>query len=189
MPLVGLENDAALRQLDRLLASSGFARNERLSKFLRFVVECHIEGRNEALKESVIGIEVFGRLPGFDSKQDSIVRTEASRLRARLNEYYLNGGSADPLIIELPKGSYVPSFRPGVAEEAKPQPFSQLRFSLPFGLIAAAGVLAIAITTIWWWSRSRAPIRTCAVLPRAAGRPHSDVDLPVVMDFEGTAFD
>ena len=80
---VDSEAQAAQRQLDKVLASPGFARNERMSRFLRFVVERHLEGRDQELKESLIAIEVFGRQPGYDSKQDPIVRTEASRLRAR----------------------------------------------------------------------------------------------------------
>jgi TolB-like protein len=160
-----VESDAQthLRQLERVLGSPGFARNERLSGFLRFVVEGHLEGRNDELKESVIAIEVFGRAPGYDSRKDPIVRTEASRLRARLAEYYSGAGKSDALIIELPKGGYVPSFRPGVADGGPESP-SRRQFSLPFALVAGACLLAVALTTTWWWSRSRAPI-TIAVLP------------------------
>src|SRR5713226_5082869 len=114
---VDSEPQAARRQLDKVLESSRFARNERLSRFLRFVVEGHLEGRDQELKESLIAIEVFGRPPGHDSKQDPIVRTEASRLRARLNEYYLADGQDDSLAIDLPKGGYVPVFR-----QAAPKP-------------------------------------------------------------------
>src|SRR5215813_2263502 len=105
------EAQAAQRQLDKLLASAGFVRNERLSRFLRFVVERHLEGRDQELKESLIAIEVFGRPPGYDSKQDPIVRTEASRLRARLSEYYLAQGKDDAVVIELPRGGYIPLVR------------------------------------------------------------------------------
>ncbi len=56
------------QQLERILASHGFARNERLSRFLRFVVERHLEGRDEEIKESLIAIEVFGRPPGYESQ-------------------------------------------------------------------------------------------------------------------------
>ena len=55
-------------QVDKILASPGFVRNERLSRFLRFVVEQHLDGRDEELKESLIGIEVFGRSPGFPKR-------------------------------------------------------------------------------------------------------------------------
>src|SRR5580692_1729114 len=99
------------RQLERILASAGFARNERLSRFLRFVVERHVEGRDSELKETVIAIEVFGRKPDYNPKQDAIVRTEAGRLRSRLGQYYSGAGKTDRLVIELPKGGYVPEFR------------------------------------------------------------------------------
>jgi len=102
---------AARRQLERVLASQCFSRNDRLSRFLRFVVERRLEGRDSELKESVLAVEVFGRAAGHDPKQDSIVRTEAARLRARLDEYYRGPGKHDPLIIEIPKGGYIPEFR------------------------------------------------------------------------------
>src|SRR5204863_4703054 len=86
-------------------------RNERLSRFVRFIVERHLEGRDRELKESVVGVEVFNRKPDYDPRQDSIVRTEAARLRVRLAEYYEADGMNDPLILELPKGGYVPLFR------------------------------------------------------------------------------
>ena len=101
---------AERQQLERLLASANFARNDRLSRFLRFVVERHLEGRDGEIKEAVIALEVFGNR-NYDPKQDSVVRTEAGRLRARLAEYYLGEGGCDPVIIELPKGRYVPVFR------------------------------------------------------------------------------
>src|SRR5580704_19618960 len=116
----GSSAEIVRKHLERVLASPGFARNERLSRFLRVVVERHLEGRDSDLKESIIGIEVFGRKPGFDPKQDSTVRSEAGRLRARLAEYYAGEGSGDAVIIELPKGGYTPAFRPfGAGEKAK----------------------------------------------------------------------
>ena len=77
MPAVEIDVNAARLQLERVLASSGFSRNERMTRFLRFVVEQHLAGRDSELKESVIAIEVFGRRPDHDPSQDSIVRTEA----------------------------------------------------------------------------------------------------------------
>jgi len=75
-------------ELERVLSSACFARSERTSKLFRFLVERRLEGRESELKESVIGVEVFGRKPDYDPKIDSTVRTEAVRLRARLSEYY-----------------------------------------------------------------------------------------------------
>src|SRR6266404_4726071 len=91
MPTVEPEGDRARSQLRRILESPGFARNERLSRFLGFVVERHLERRADEIKESVIAVEVFGRSPNFNARRDPIVRTEAARLRARLSEYYLDG--------------------------------------------------------------------------------------------------
>src|SRR6266567_8171537 len=111
MLAVELEGEAVRRQLGDVLRSPGFARNERLSRFLRFIVERHLEGRYEELKESVIGMEVFGRKPDYDTKLDPIVRTEARRLRVRLSEYFKGAGADAAVVIDLPKGGYVPVVR------------------------------------------------------------------------------
>ena len=81
MPNAPIDPEAARQQLERVLASPGFLRNERMSRFLRFLAEQHLEGHGNQLKESVIAVEVFGRKPDHDPSQDSIVRTEAGRLR------------------------------------------------------------------------------------------------------------
>jgi hypothetical protein len=98
------------QQLDRILASTAFAEAERARRFLRHVVERKLEGRDGEIKESTIAIEVLGRNASFDSKSDPIVRVEAGRLRDRLGAYYEAHGGADPILISLPKGRYVPEF-------------------------------------------------------------------------------
>src|SRR5512140_1955018 len=102
---------ACREELERVLASACFARSEGLARLLRFLVEQQLASRESELKESVIGVEVYGRRPDYNPRLDSTVRSEAGRLRARLTNYYLNEGRADPLVIELPKGAYVPRFR------------------------------------------------------------------------------
>src|SRR6476659_7737411 len=109
-------NDEQVRgELDKILASPGFARYDRLSRFLRFIVEEALQGKGSELKESLLGVEVFDRKPGFDPKQDSVVRTEAAKLRDRLSKYYAAEGGADPIVITVEKGGYVPAFRPSGA--------------------------------------------------------------------------
>jgi tetratricopeptide (TPR) repeat protein len=103
--------EAVRQQLERVLASPGFVRNERLSGFLRYVINQHLEGRDDELKESVIGIEVFGRRLDYNPKFDPIVRTEARRLRSRLTKYFEVEGKCDPVRIEIPKGGYAPAIR------------------------------------------------------------------------------
>lgn len=144
-----------------MLSSACFARSERVSKLLRFLVERQLEGRAGELKESVIGVEVFGRKPDFDPKIDSTVRTEAVRLRARLSKYYATEGSQDPIVIELPKGGYVPSFR-------QPVTVLDLERATPRRVWLAAGAAVVAVATAflggWWFLHKNAPI-PIAVLP------------------------
>jgi TolB-like protein len=148
-------------ELARVLSSSTFARSERLSKLLRYLVERHVAGRDDELKESVIGVEVLGRKADYDPKLDSTVRTEAVRLRARLNKYYSAEGSHDPVVIELPKGGYVPCWRPRAisAERA----ISKKRVWLAAGLI---GVLIAATAAGVRWANVGASV-SIAVLPLA----------------------
>jgi adenylate cyclase len=148
-------------ELDRVLSSACFARSERVSKLLRFLVERRLEGRESELKESSIGVEVFGRKPDYDPKLDSTVRSEAVRLRARLSKYYSSEGSRNPLLIELPKGAYVPRFRQA---EAPPE-VRQAGVRRPWLAAALAGFALGAVAIGGWWFLGRnAPIRI-AVLP------------------------
>ncbi len=97
-------------QLEKILSSPVFLTAESLSRFLRYIVEQSVLGQGGSLKESVLGIEVFGRGKSFDPRLDPIVRVDARRLRAKLTEYYLEEGQGDAVIIEVKKGSYVPVF-------------------------------------------------------------------------------
>ena len=93
-------------QLARLLESGVFKQAERLSRFLEYVVEASLSGHSKKLNQYLIGLEVFDRDETFDPAVDSAVRVEAGRLRAKLREYYTEIGQNDPILIELPKGSY-----------------------------------------------------------------------------------
>ena len=110
-PQSRLVSPAAVREhLARVLASAAFSRADRLRRFLRFVVEETLAGRQAHIKESTIAIEVCGRSTSFDPKIDPIVRVDATRLRARLRDYYERHGRLDSIRIDLPKGAYVPVF-------------------------------------------------------------------------------
>src|SRR5262249_11250561 len=98
--MTGPNAEAIRTELERVLSSGAFVRNERQAQFLRFLVERHLQGRHAELKESVIAVEVFGRKADYDPKLDAIVRTEAVRLRARLQKFYAGEGSQEPLLIE-----------------------------------------------------------------------------------------
>ena len=136
--------------LKKILASPGFFRAARMQRFLTFVIEGRLAGKDhsEDLKESVIGMAVFDRDPDYDPKSDPVVRVEARRLRSKLEEYYAGPGKEDAVRIELPKGSYAPVWDWQVEEPGKPvetiaQPAKGRRL-LP-GVLAAGFVLAALV--------------------------------------------
>jgi len=110
-PRSGLRHAAIREQLDRVLASPEFQTTDRVRDFLRFVVEETLAGRSDQLKGYTIATAVFGRGDDFDPGQDPIVRIQAGRLRRALERYYLVAGGRDPIVIDVPKGRYVPRFR------------------------------------------------------------------------------
>src|SRR5919112_1207706 len=104
----GFSPSAVSSELDKILASSTFIRSKRLGRFLRFTVEQCLEGKQNSLKEYLVGVEVFNKLESFDPRIDSIVRVEARRLRSKLERYYQTEGREDQVVIQFRKGSYVP---------------------------------------------------------------------------------
>jgi TolB-like protein len=107
--------DDVRAQLERILASQVLAGSDQLKRFLRAVVERTLDGRADLLKEYNLGLEVFHRPPDYDPKLDPIVRVQARRLRSKLEEYYAREGAHDPVLIQIPKGAYVPVFETNAA--------------------------------------------------------------------------
>jgi Tol biopolymer transport system component len=97
-------------ELDRILASELFTRSERLSAFLKFIVDRTLAGEGDLLKEHAIAIALYGKGADFNTAADPIVRVDARRLRDRLREYYA-AGTNPAIVISVPKGSYAPVFR------------------------------------------------------------------------------
>jgi hypothetical protein len=107
-----VRNPIAVReQLKRLLAHPLFTNSKRYPVLLAYAVEQKLLGNASELKERTIGIEAFGREPSYDVNLDPVVRTTAAEVRKRLIQYYYNPEHAGELIIEMPVGSYVPTFR------------------------------------------------------------------------------
>ena len=106
-----ISEDAIRGQLSRILESSIFVQSERLGHFLRFTVETTLESKAETLKEYVVGTHVYGRKPSYHPAEDSIVRSEARRLRRKLQEFYETIGKDDLVLIRYRPGSYVPVFK------------------------------------------------------------------------------
>jgi TolB-like protein len=160
------------RQLERLLASDPFANAERVSRFLRYVVERTLAGEGDRLKEFVIGVDVFDRDDTYDPRIDSIVRVEAGRLRSKLDQYYSRATADDTVVIRIQRGGYVPEFEarqtvaeaPPLQHPPKRVPANYMRAVVGlFSTIVAGAVLAWAVGMS---PRARAvPLVTIAVPP------------------------
>ncbi len=156
--------DGIARQelVERILASKHFIKAPLLSAFLAYVCRRAMQDGAERITEHEIGVNVFDRKQGYDSKEDNIVRNYARQLRKRLDEYYSLEGQIESLRIEIPKGGYVPVFRenrsPAVhppmrlespAEEARPQPTGISPSTTPsirgFRIITAALALCLLV--------------------------------------------
>jgi len=96
--------------LGRILVSPTFARSERLCTLLSYVCDMTFKGREAEINEQRIGHAVFGRSEDYDSSIDGIVRTQASRLRQRLELYFQQEGANESIRLVIPRGGYVPIF-------------------------------------------------------------------------------
>ncbi|WP_210483611.1 adenylate cyclase [Microvirga antarctica] len=151
-------------QLARIDASPDFKVPERARQFLRYVITEALEGRADRLKAYSIATEVFGRDASFDAQNDPVVRIEAGRLRRALERYYLLAGHSDTVLINIPKGGYVPTFdvrhatsviaeiapEPQLSSVQAPQigPVSPVSPRSKWARIAAVVVLLVAVFSV-----------------------------------------
>src|SRR5690348_6205572 len=167
--------EAIREELGRILAGPGFAKARQLRTFLNFLVEKTLAGDTENLKEYSIAVQVFGRDESFDPTADNIVRVEARRLRTRLAEDYAAEGRFDPLLIDIPKGTYIPQFstRDFQEEDRLADALSQYRIGERLGVMSD-GVLYRGTdlrlgrkVLLWVTSSVEDPARRNALLERA----------------------
>lgn len=160
-----LQSGEILAAVDRICSSPEWVQSPRMGQFLRFVTSQTLDGRGTELKETVVGVHVFGREAAYDPKQDPVVRVEARRLRAKLLEYYAGSGAADPVRVDLPKGTYQPSFsalqsQPPVqmptAVESASEGLSPAR--IPWWRWVAAALAVLAFGAAGWTLRPRPPV-------------------------------
>jgi TolB-like protein len=173
-------------QLARILASAEFSVPQRVRQFLIYVVDKALAGEAERIKAYTIAVEVFGRDANFDVQNDPVVRIEAGRLRRALERYYLLDGDSAPVVIEIAKGGYVPTFswreNPGGDRKARatltPPPLGGLvppvvdRPKHPwFAGFAVGAALACAAAIGWVAYASRTEM---------AARPFAQPDAPIL---------
>ena len=140
-------------QLEKISAGPELENSPRLVELLNYIGEEYLAGRADRIKGFTIGQAIYKADLNFDPESNSIVRVEMGRLRRRLAEYYLSSGRTDPIVVDIPKGSYAPKFtlNPQVSEEIKLSP-PEKRKTLAFNkrwLMAGALGLAILLALQW----------------------------------------
>lgn len=186
--------------VERIAASQHLKSSARLREFLFYIAECAIQATPEAATEQQIGIRIFHRHPGYNSSEDSIVRTHARLLRQKVAAYFAEEGSQEEILVEIPKGHYLPVFHARnpeaqtafneAAKESAVVPIavperSEPRLRWKLGWIALA--LIAAGTLVFWQSRSR------PAYPRTAvdrfWQPFFSKDNPPLVIFSNALFE
>jgi hypothetical protein len=107
--------------LEQVLQSVTFLRASQVRNFLRYICEMELAGRGETLHEYLIGVEALGRPTAYSTDEDSTVRRRAYALRRKLEQVYAGELAAAKIRIDVPKGSYLPTFsRNLVARATRP---------------------------------------------------------------------
>ncbi len=109
--LVQHSGDSRWELVIRITASAPLNGSPRLCELLLYVADCALRNSPEEVTEQQIGIQVFGRPAGFNSSEDSIVRTQVRLLRQKIGAYFAGEGAAEPMTVDIPKGHYLPVFR------------------------------------------------------------------------------
>ena len=166
--------DACWALLERVAASQHLSRAPRLREFLHYVGKRSLRDGCQQIHEQQIGIEVFGRPDTYDTGVDNIVRANATELRKRIEAYFEAEGRDEPLIMEIPRGSYMPAFRPRAPKsavqnedrsgsgdspsEANKAASQQLAASVRRWKLAGAAVLLLSLAccvTLWMQNRAQ----------------------------------
>jgi hypothetical protein len=149
----------------RLAASPHLNKAPRLTELLQYITERALDETAGVIHEQEIGANVFGRADNYDTSQDNIVRVQVSQLRKKLERYFETDGAHEPLILEIPRGSYLPVFRARYLPEASavfepvlspvesPAPVTQKNSWLQWAL--ATALLFLLALSLWLWVQNR----------------------------------
>ncbi len=172
------ETETCWALLERVAASGPLKRATRLQELLFYVGKRSLKDGCDRVHEQEIGTKVFRRPDSYDTSVDNIVRTNVSDLRKRIETYFNSEGSHETLIMEIPRGSYVPVFRYRAVDPEIPGEIESdlqsagVESSLPAAeassvhvhpawmpialVISLALIVALAAGCVYFWSRYRA---------------------------------
>jgi hypothetical protein len=142
------EREQYLGQIDRLVNSHVLHGSESLCKLLRYLAKHVLDHPGSPIKEYQIATEVFGRSTDFDPQLDSMVRVQAGRLRVKLTEYYGSDGVADPVVVELPKGTYVLAFHHRAVAPSRPNSAASTETTVPGTAPRRNWIIATALLAV-----------------------------------------
>ena len=166
-----LLTDERWQLVQRIVSSHAFQKSARMRELLQHITERAIRGHGYELTEQHIGERLFHKPSGYSPLEDSSVRVHARQLRLKLHEYFNEDGRNEPMVVEIPKGSYVPIFRPvsshapAVSEpHAIPAPLQALQrpAMLPWALVV---LLAIACFLLLLTRRAQPAGNTTVTAP------------------------
>ena len=132
-----------LSQVDKIFLDPRFSGSAILKRFLEFIVREELEGRSHLVKEYTIAVEVLQKPRNFNPQENCIVRIHAARLRKVLADYYAGTGAGDEVLIQLPKGHYVPVFSPKRPPESAEIPLERADLRNPDLMPALPNSIAI----------------------------------------------
>jgi hypothetical protein len=145
--------------IERILATEAFKRSPRLSAFLRYVTQMTLLENDAQLSEQRVGAAIFGRAEDYDCSADTVVRSSALRLRRQLELYFQREGSAEPIGLTLPRGSYRVAFEqrtlPDAHRLAEPKPL--LIEPQVVGEVLSGATPVVASPEYDWWRRFVVP--------------------------------
>jgi hypothetical protein len=174
-------------QVQHIVGSETFRTAPTLQLLLRFLAAKVLEEHAQEIKEYTIGVEALGRRQDFDPKTDPIVRVQVYRLRQKLKEYYDFEGSQDSILVDIPRGHYLPHFEAMPPLSAGPRPVGEPEREhefvgegativsprrMPLGVaLATAAALALLIFAAGYWFANH---RHGLDLSAASSRPIAD---------------
>lgn len=164
----GLQADSRNQLVERVASGPAFGRSSRLRELFLFLCSRKPTDPESAIREHEIGVAVFGRHTDYDTAQDAIVRVQVSQLRKRLEQYFASEGRDEPVVIQIPKGTYTPVFRARetdcTPELLRPRSSPRrLRIAM-LSVASLTGVLLLAVVLLGPWRLT------------SAARPNGTVD-------------
>jgi len=118
--MVDLQTDERWQLVQRIVCSPHFQKSTRLRELLQYIVEQTLHGNAHELTEQHIGNALFHKPSDYSPLEDSSVRVHVRQLRLKLHEYFNEDGRKEPIVVEIPKGSYAPVFRAALKAEPLP---------------------------------------------------------------------